>query len=251
MRIALTLLLTLSATVVVVRVGGGLATQAPPPAPSAASAFLAEHGRAVAANPRGVTFAVGVVGERRTVRQGEVVEIDVALEAAGDAEVVFAGGRHYLGHRSADLTFVVDAPDAAPDPLAGYEDSWVFNPSDLPLNGPSSGPGPSMSDRVTLDEFLRFDRPGHYAFYAVSTAAKPKRAGDRIDERTPGVPTASNVVELDVVAADDAWSREELGRITAALDAAPRPGGPPFPYEAFRRLAFLGGEDALQGPSGA
>src|SRR5262249_32799665 len=106
--------------------------------------------------------------------------------------------------------------------------------------------------RVDLNEWLRFDRPGRYRLYAVSS---------RLAYGTtwrPLEPMTSSIVEFEVVPADPAWAAQTLERATATLDriaahVASRPmsyGGAlaiePDLARAARTLRFLGTPEAAR-----
>lgn len=100
---------------------------------------------------------------------------------------------------------------------------------------------PELSDKpevvaAELNEWIRFDKPGHYRLYVVSGRVSSKRDPD--DRYGSGTSTAavSNVVEFDILPADDKWARQALNEAKAVLG---RPDG-----DQRAALRFLGTTDA-------
>lgn len=190
-------------------------------------------------NPDGVTLEMATADGRRSYRQGEPIELRLTLRFP--AAYVAVGEGIYLGDRDTSVRFVVEPAGGVSDPLAGYADSWLFL-----LNrraGSLGGLGGELSSPTTrpvvLNEHVRFDRSGTYRVFAIQNILG--RPGASAYDREPRIPAVSKPLELEIVA-DAEWAGEELRRILAQIDGTvPRnPGGPPIPFEAYRRLRHLG-----------
>ena len=79
-----------------------------------------------------------------------------------------------------------------------------------------SGPGGSrLSDKplvlnIDLNQWVRFERPGHYTVHALSHAIGPQRQDVEVE---------SNQIGIDIVAADPQWQEQELATDLAILNS--------------------------------
>ena len=170
--------------------------------------FEATRAGAVQTNPPGVSLTLSVAGGRTVFHRGEVLPLTAAFGAS-------VPGRYDLNTDpgSRDLqwnsdVFHCDAPGAA-DPLRVYYDR-EFGMS-------YSGPGPRFEPLTgkpvtigyTLNEWLRFDVPGHYRVYL--TSGRVVNAAKRHEGLLfQGRSVTSNAVEFTVLPDDPAWDAQTL-----------------------------------------
>jgi len=77
-----------------------------------------------------------------------------------------------------------------------------------PLRARRTIPQPQETYTAYLNHIARFDRPGHYRFYATSPAGSRTRP-----------PFASNILEFDILPRDAAWERQTVAAAVRTLDA--------------------------------
>jgi hypothetical protein len=72
--------------------------------------------------------------------------------------------------------------------------------------------------KVEVNHWFRFDLPGRYRFYLKSHRLARESAPGESDRRTVEFAGVSNVVEMEILAADPVWERMKLTAIKAILD---------------------------------
>jgi hypothetical protein len=98
-------------------------------------------------------------------------------------------------------------------PEAGTRDPWSYR---LHEGIAYSGPGGSrLSDKplvlnIDLNQWVRFERPGHCTVHALSHATGPQRQDVEVE---------SNQIGIDIVAADPQWQEQELATDLAILNS--------------------------------
>src|SRR6185437_8986307 len=68
-----------------------------------------------------------------------------------------------------------------------------------------------------LNEWFRFDVPGHYRFYLRSHRLQRESAPGESDRRTVAFAAVSNIVEVEILAADSAWETMKVRARQAIL----------------------------------
>ena len=184
----------------------------------AASDFDAARMKAVAANPPGVSVTLSLTGGVTRFHRGEIIPLSAVFTSSlPDAYQVDtdAGSRDLQWGGDA---FHADNATGAPDPLRGYytRDVVVYN-----------GPGPLLEPLgvkpVTIsyivNEWLRFDAPGHYRVYLTSGRIVDAGKGRQDVFFFQGRTTASNIVEFDILPDDPAWDVQTLSDALLILNA--------------------------------
>lgn len=185
------------------------------PAAGAAPDFEAARLNAMAANPPGVSLTLSLPPGRAQFRQGEVIPLTAVFASRLSKAYRLNAGPGLSGSGDRELpwnsdTFQVDNTIGAVDPLAAYY-AHEFGVS-------YSGGGPQFQDLTaqptsipyTLNEWLRFDVPGHYRVYLTSG-----RVVD-VGKNRPGIfpfqgrPTTSNAVDLEILPHDPALDAQTL-----------------------------------------
>ena len=100
-------------------------------------------------------------------------------------------------------------------PETGTSDPWKYRFSGgIAYSGP---PGMDLREKTTsvgvdLNQWVRFDRPGHYSLHAVFHVTGPQREDDALP---------SNEIGIDIVAADPVWQAQQLRDSVALLNTVP------------------------------
>jgi hypothetical protein len=191
-----------------------------------ADSFLARHRAAVAANTAGLRFTAKLAtapGERAWFYQGELIPIELVFESLD-------GGWHGWWSSCGDplrpdaMEITIDAADwvtwSPGHDLIGSTlfDRFPAGVCGCVMGGTVGGLGPAplpppIIDKTTLNERLRFDRPGRYRLFF------GRRLGLPGQER-PSIQASVNVLEIEIRPADPEWQAETLADVVRTLDAA-------------------------------
>jgi hypothetical protein len=174
---------------------------------------------------------------------GEVIPIELSFTSsiAKRYQINMAGydrsGRmHYE-------TFQVTPKEATRDPLHDYFAFGGFIGGGL-TSFRFLGAEPVII-KLTLNEWIRFERPGIYRLKV--TSARVSVATLNGNEADKSGRITSNEIELEIVAADKEWQQRQLESIEHDLDDSKRKADMPGkPNEALTRLRFLGTEEAAR-----
>ena len=160
---------------------------------------------------------------------GLKLTFDNAGSAAADKWLVTLTGRNRSVLGMGRDRFIVS-------PEAGTSDPWQYRFSGgIAYSGP---PGMYLREKPTvahadLNQWVRFEKPGHYEIRAAFHATGPGRED---------LPLESNAIGIDIVAADPQWQAKELADAVAILTAT---NGKPDSHsyeqrtQAAGRLAYL------------
>lgn len=212
-----------------------------------ASDFETVRLNAVAANPPGVSLTLRLSGGRTQFHQGEVIPLTATF--ASRLPKVYQldtdpGSRDLAWNSD---TFHVDPPVGAVDPLPVYYDH-EFGMS-------YNGPGPlfqplaahPITTRFTLNEWLRFDAPGHYRVYLTSRRVAGAGKPPQNIFFPQGRAMASNVVELEMLPDDPAWNAQTLRQALPLFNAeGDDPQRQDARQAAVRTVRFLGTPEAAR-----
>jgi len=196
--------------------------------------FLLENNQKRAQNPAGVKFTLRLKDKQTQFRQGEIIRLELSFSSPKAKTFILDNAGYDRSGRLEIDTFVLDHKDGTVDPLYDYFNSGLF----VFMGGGLRGM-PELSDKpevmtTDLNEWIRFDKPGHYRLYVVSgRVGKKRNLDDRYGNHSSAV--VSNIVEFDILPADEKWASQKLNEGLAALvrkDADHRP--------ACRTLRFLG-----------
>ncbi len=172
------------------------------------SAWERAHQEALAATPADVTAELRVRDGRGRFFQGEVIPLELAFSASTPGRYHFNAADYDRSGRLSIDSFHVDPADGAVDPLWDYFASLV-----VLIGGGVRGEGPLGEEpavvEATLNEWLRFDRPGDYRLYVTSRRVQDLTA--EADDRASRWPLiATGAVELTIVAAEPGWASQAL-----------------------------------------
>jgi hypothetical protein len=187
--------------------------------PPQSADFDAQHVQAAARNPSDLHLRLSLAGGRTQFHLGELVKVQ--YELTSDTPEKYRSGDLWddLSERSRFESFISDRPADSADPLTGHWTLWetLYNVHVTRRTGSwkhiSQSP---VIESWDLNEYLRLDRPGKYRIYAVTrhilTDWSP--AGDPY---AGGPPLASNILELEILPDDPAWSAETLQHALESL----------------------------------
>lgn len=222
-----------------VLVGAALATAL---ADAAEPDFPTEHAQAVAANPKGASFAIGLIDPQAQFRVGELIPLDLVYTfAQPDAYLINDGLASGSGTARLLEVFRVS-------PQTGTRRRASDTPNFRSWAGGTPQRAKTNRDyryRVYLNEWRRFDKPGKYRFYSTSARVwKPNvyPSGDNELRLT------SNLLELEIVPSTAEWQAEQVRAAVEALDRQidKTKEQPALRREALRRLRYLDTEAATR-----
>jgi hypothetical protein len=204
----------------------------------ASDPFIRENGQKRARNPAELNFIIRLKDNRTQFRQGEIIPLELSFSSRAAKTFILNDRRYDHSGRLEIDSFVLDHREGTADPLYDYFNSGLFGF----MGGGGSGM-PELSDKpevvaAELNEWIRFDKPGHYRLYVASRRVGKKRNPEDRYGNHESV-AVSNIVEFEILPADEKWASQQFGEATAAL--AKRDGDH---RAACRTLRFLGTVEA-------
>jgi hypothetical protein len=192
-----------------------------------------DHAAGLAANPPGIRYEIRFADGKSRFVQGEPIRLELAFSSSLPGTYRLDGGLYdRIGRLSLD-TYVLD-PDDAVDPLADYFEHGLGGMGGL-RNMPVLGDEPSIMV-FELNEWKRFDHPGHYWLYVQSARIEKDGQG-----RSEAPVVTSNMLELDIEAASPDVSTRAFAGAVARLDQGKTEEDR---RKGARALRFLGTEAA-------
>ncbi len=162
---------------------------------------------------------------------GETIPIELAFSSSEPGRWKLDNAQSDRSGRVHEEVYHLDPADGAVDPLREYFEQGTMG------GGLYSTPTLTTQPQILhfdLNEWHRIDRPGKYRLYATSS---------RLQDETRNVPgqrgqvlVDSNLVEFEVLPADEQWQRDQLARATKTLATG---GAGDEARQAIRRLRFL------------
>jgi hypothetical protein len=191
--------------------------------------IVAQAGSA-AAQAQGISLRIETETGRTQFRIGEAIGLKLTFEPSSpDNWMVTITGR--------DRSVLALARDRfATSPEAGTSDPWSYRLSEgVSYSGP---PGMVVHEKAAvahldLNQWVRFERPGHYSVRALFHAAGGQNQDVALD---------SNEIGIEIVAADAKWQAEQLRDDVAILNSIPeKPDDRTFEarMDAARRISYL------------
>jgi hypothetical protein len=199
-----------------------------------ADAFVRENNTKRAQNLDGVSFTIRFKDNRRQFQQGELMTLELSFASAKPHTFVVDAATYDRSGRLESDRFRVDQPDAVVDPLYDYFHFFEAFVGGGLRSIPELTEKPEVIND-DLNEWLRFDRPGRYRLYVMSS-----RVGRKENHAKPLPPVVSNIVEFEIVPADKKWANQQL---TQAVTALANPGADN--RDDCRTLRFLGTKAAV------
>ncbi len=213
--------------------GLGLAVQPP-------QSFDAEHARVARANPDWVGLTASLPQPAR-FRPGQIIPLTLEFTTRdADAPCVINTASYDRSGRLRIDRIIVDRQAEIVDPLGDY-----FGRAFGFIGGGLSSQWPWKNGayhiELDLNEWVTFTRPGRYRLSIYS--GRLQKSFDQPDRLASCPPVTSNVVDLEIVASDPAWSKAAM---QAALDELKGAPGGEGARDAARTLRFLGTPEAAQ-----
>ena len=206
---------------------------------SADDALMQAHDKAAAAAPEGVVFTLTLAKPR--FHMGEPIGMTYAFSSTAAGKWKLDMGMYDRSGRLWEETFHVDPSAGTADPIADYfKMSQGFFGGGLRSMPPTLGDKP-VELKFELNEWVRFDKPGKYRLYIEAQRISPV-----VEDTAPNAPriqpppAISNVVELEILPYDAAWSKGQLDEIRKALDAKADDSA------ASLRLRFLNSPESVE-----
>jgi hypothetical protein len=211
--------------------------------------FEAQHRQLLEKNPPGVNFTLRLPGGKVRFHPGEIIPLELAFSSTLPKTYTLDAATYDRSGRLPNEQFHLDPSSGVVDPYDDYYHS----------GGGFFGGGlrgmPTLSDKpvtipLTLNEWLRFDQPGTYRLYDVSTRL--------IDQRAPGdaalreTPVTSNVIEFEILPRDAAWEQQTLAEAVRTLGVPRVDAGEAENHriearqQAARVVRFLGTPEAVR-----
>jgi hypothetical protein len=205
--------------------------------------FAAAHADAVAANPPGVSCAIGLVAQQARFRVGELIPLDLVY-AFDESDTYLINDDLARGSGTARLLEVFRVwPREGTYRRTGDEP----NSSRWAGGTPRGAKGDRVYRyRVYLNEWRRFDRPGKYRFYC--TGSRVWKAGEDRSRGNNTLRLTSNLLELEILPAAARWQHEQVRTAVRVLDHADADTREhrAARREALRRLRYLATEAAIR-----
>lgn len=207
-----------------------------------AQSFEQRHQQALAANPEGVRLEIRPGAS--PLRVGARIPLQLSFTNRSAIRYLFSGTEFDLALDVRDEEYFCEDPSA----LEAFPSYGAFSPVIVaPGMLMEVGPDPSGLT-VRLDRWLRFDRPGRYRVYVVSKRVRT-RPGPGVDTLRAAPKTASNILELEILAEDLAESARRVDAARLTLEAMPLIAPDPYPQaveDALNDLRVIGSEAAVQ-----
>src|SRR5208282_4152983 len=181
--------------------------------------FDSQHAEAAARNPSDLHLHLSFAGGRTEFHPGELIKVQ--YELTSDTPEKYRSGDLWfdLSDRSRFESFVSDRPADSADPLEGHWTIWetLYNAHVTRRLGSWKNVTQNpLVESWDLNEYLRFDKPGKYRIYAVTRHVVTDWSPGR-DAYAGGPPLVSNILELEILPEDAAWSADQLQHAVEAI----------------------------------
>jgi hypothetical protein len=216
--------------------------------------FLITQQENLAKNPKGLSFTIRLKDKKTRFRKGEIIRVELSFSSTLPKTYQLDDARYDRSGRLGIDSYRVDPADGVVDPLRELQIGM--------MGGVRGAPILDMKPHLIirdLNEYVRFDKPGKYRLYVLSSRVgrKPsdnegKQPGMSNGRTLPGlisVPATSNVVEFAILPSKPEWVAKQLKSAEAILDS---PGADDSmrreedSQAATRVIRFLGSEDSIR-----
>jgi hypothetical protein len=171
---------------------------------------------AVSATAQTFSLQIEALAGQSQFRIGEAIGLKLTFEMTAPGSDAPPANRPgwmimWSGHDRSVLGFGRDRFIVAPE--TGTRDPWNYRLHEgMVYSGPGGmrlGGEPAILN-IDLNQWVRFERPGHYTVHAVSHVMSPQNQDVSLE---------SNQIGIDIVAADPQWQAEELARNVGILNS--------------------------------
>jgi hypothetical protein len=199
--------------------------------------YIRQYNERRAKNPEGLLFTVRLKDNRKQFHLGEIIPLELSFASSKPETFTLDAATYDRSGRLHSDGFALDPPDGAVDPIADYFKSGLDGFMLGGLRGiPDLTEKPYLMT-AELNEWQRIEKPGHYRMYVVSSRVGKGGRGTFLDNGSS--PVVSNVIEFDVLPADQKWTRQKLNEALSALAKLDADHN-----SACRTLRFLGTTEA-------
>ena len=173
-------------------------------------AFLKAYQERLAENAPDVSFTIGFKNGQKAFRQGEMIPLELKFTSSAPDRYDFLNRTYDRSGRLHLDGFVIDRREKTFDPLYDYFFRSGGRAGGGIFSQPTLGSSPQIIDYV-LNEFLSFKEAGKYRLYVASPRVLLKKK-DPAAPRYGGEPVSlvSNVIEFEILPADEQWQAEKL-----------------------------------------
>jgi hypothetical protein len=195
--------------------------------------------------PSDLQLRVRVRDGQTTFRIGEIIHLDLEFTSTSK-------DKYQLDTATYDRSGRLNAEEFAIQPGTGWDDplSVYFHSYGAFMGGGLRGFAVLSSKpteiHLELNEWVRFNAPGHYRLVVSSCRVSRTRS----PFGTPGFKVRSNEVNLTIVPASKDWQESTLNKAINILDSSKPNPGPPGPtdsrWQGVKTLRYLGTVGAAQ-----
>lgn len=187
--------------------------------------------------PEGASLLLSLKGGDQQFHVGEVIPLQLSFSSSIPGRYRVDMASYDRSGRMTSEEFHLEPRDGWSDPLTDYFDSGLFSFMGGGGRGiPELGTEPKTID-LDLNEWVRFDRPGHYRLSVSSSRVQPKDRSSSGERFT----ITSNEVDFEIVPADLEWAQQQVARSVTAFSSTDQDAA----AHAARTLRFLGTENAV------
>jgi hypothetical protein len=181
-------------------------------------------------NPKGLSLSISV--DNNTYRLGEVIAVTLSFSNNSDIEYYAQTSTYDRSGRLPDLAFDVAGPAGSYcDPLETHQSGF----------GGGLRRGPELlgqySQTFTLNEWVRFDKPGEYRIYCTTT-----RVWTMTDDERQIVNLCSQIIKVRVTPASRAFIAETMSSAVKGLESEDSK----VRRYSIRALRFLSTKESLE-----
>lgn len=169
--------------------------------------------------PEGITFKISASAERYYIGEAIVLTLSFQANRPGQYGVDTTTRAFIAQYDPADEFFADDESHT--------EDPFKDRPGGRAMGGPRSPPelrDKPVTVQRTLNDWVRFKRPGKYRLYVRShrllRASPEPRVHGRLQWQRPGVAVVSNIIELEILPPPPGWEARQISGAIQALDSA-------------------------------
>jgi len=196
--------------------------------------FTRKNNAKHAQNPEGLSFTVRLKDNRKQFQQGETITVELSFSTSKPNTYILDAATYDRSGRLDSDEFVLDRDDEVVDPLYDY-----FHAEYGGFVGGGLRSIPDLTDKpyiivADLNEWMRFDKPGQYRLYVVSSRVGRRGGPSNVFSNDP-LTVVSNVIQFEIVPADKKWAARELSQALVTLSE-----NGPNRRPACRTIRFLG-----------
>jgi hypothetical protein len=174
--------------------------------------YLKKHQERLEKNLKDVDFTIKFKNDQNKFRQGEIIPIELRFSTSSKTQYDFLNRTYDRSGRLYLDGFVIDRQEKTFDPLDDY-----FNRGGIFMAGglfsvPTLNTTPQIIN-YELNDYLSFKEAGKYRIYIASprvSSKKEKKDGVKNAMFGDGITLASNILEFEILPADEKWQAEKF-----------------------------------------